>query len=349
MSRIIIGIHGLGNKPPEKLLKKWWMASLKEGLRASGHPRIFLKFKLVFWADILHPELLNPKEKNEKSPFYINSPYIQAKNYKTTSPSRLRKKLRDYLQKQLDRILLNSDMSLNFTAVTDKIIHHFFRDLDIYYSSALAEDLHKEVHPRQIIRERLERTLKKHRRKNILLIAHSMGSIVAYDVLTQSVLKVEVNTLVTIGSPLGLPLVVSKIVSEQQQRLHNETTVKTPERVCQAWYNLSDLKDKVAIDYSLSDDFAENSHQVKVIDQIIYNNYEFEGKRNPHKVYGYLRTPELAVIVDSFLNSGKSRLRIKIREMIVKIFMKRPKVKVEIRGSRWKKFAFFSRLWKSRK
>ena len=31
MAKVIIGIHGLANKPTEKLLKDWWKSSIKEG------------------------------------------------------------------------------------------------------------------------------------------------------------------------------------------------------------------------------------------------------------------------------------------------------------------------------
>ena len=57
----------------------------------------------------------------------------------------------------------------------------------------------------------LANALKKHRRKKILLIGHSMGSIIAYDVLTQYATMVPVDTFVTIGSPLGIPVIKSKI------------------------------------------------------------------------------------------------------------------------------------------
>jgi triacylglycerol esterase/lipase EstA (alpha/beta hydrolase family) len=60
----------------------------------------------------------------------------------------------------------------------------------------------------------LAETLVKHRRKKILLIAHSMGSIIAWDVLTKMVPQIKIHTLVTIGSPLGNPVVRSRILSD---------------------------------------------------------------------------------------------------------------------------------------
>ena len=68
MSRIIIGIHGLKNKPPEAVLKKWWKASIREGLAAVGHPEQNFQFDLVYWAKYLHSRPLNPEEEDRKSP-----------------------------------------------------------------------------------------------------------------------------------------------------------------------------------------------------------------------------------------------------------------------------------------
>ena len=55
------------------------------------------------------------------------------------------------------------------------------------------------------------------------------------------------------------------------------------------------------MDYSLNDDFAENSRGVRAIEKIVINNYEYGGSKNPHKSFGYLRTPEMAEIISDFL------------------------------------------------
>jgi len=33
MDKIIIGIHGIGNKPPEDILRNWWLDSILEGAK----------------------------------------------------------------------------------------------------------------------------------------------------------------------------------------------------------------------------------------------------------------------------------------------------------------------------
>ena len=46
-----------------------------------------------------------------------------------------------------------------------------------------------------------------------------------------------------------------------------------------------------------------NAEGVKPVDFEVYNTYEINGDHNPHKSYGYLRTPELAEAIRDFLKS----------------------------------------------
>ncbi len=62
MSKIIIGIHGLGNKPPKELLARWWKEAILEGLRKNNYSAKDFNFELVYWADILHKNPLDPNE-----------------------------------------------------------------------------------------------------------------------------------------------------------------------------------------------------------------------------------------------------------------------------------------------
>lgn len=322
MSKIIIGIHGLGNKPPRKALKKWWKKSIQEGLRAIGHPRLFLKFELVYWANFLHPIPLNPKINDNKDPTYLKEPYLPAHKFETKKPGKLRQKFLDYLEKQMDKIFLKDDLSINFSSVSDMIIRRFFADLDSYYSQTYITINGKERLVKDIIRAQLAQTLRKHKNKEIMLIGHSMGSIIAYDVLTYTVPQIKFNTFVTIGSPLGLPIIMSKIASEQKQELVKKVKLSTPESVVNNWFNLSDLSDRVAINYNLGDDYDENINHVRAIDEIVYNNYEYNGKRNPHKIYGYLRTPEMAEIIHDFFNQDRNKFIVWLTNKIDKYLKK---------------------------
>ncbi len=302
MSKIIIGIHGLGNKVPENILTRWWESAIIEGLSRSNHHSLDFDFQLAYWADFQHPVPLDPAIKDKKHDLFVEDPYLPAGNTdQDEKGSDFRKKLLDYLGGQLNRIFLNEDLSINFSSISDFIIHHFFSDLEVYYS---AED-GVYTTAQETIREQtclhLAKVLKQHRGKQILLIAHSMGSIIAYDVLTRYAPEVEIDTFVTIGSPLGLPIIRSKIGAEMAEGESMIPVLKTPENVKTSWCNQADLRDKIALFYELADHFADNPRGVKVSDQSVTNNYIYKGEKNPHKAYGYLRSNEMKDIIDEFL------------------------------------------------
>ena len=255
MDRIIIGIHGLGNKPTCRLLKKWWINSIQEGLHRIDRPHLSFKFKMVYWADILHPQPLDQTVQDKKHPLYMDTPYVPSKDFYQETPNKIRRKILDYVEKQMDKIFLNDDLSINFSSISDYIIHHFFKDLEAYYTPFYVHHNSEKVLAKELIQQRLSNILSKYRNKRILLIAHSMGSIVAYDILSQLPDDHNIDTFITIGSPLGIPVILSRLAAEHG--LDAEKRLKTPEAITNGWYNFSDLNDRVAFNYTLGDDYKK--------------------------------------------------------------------------------------------
>jgi len=298
---------------------KWWKKSILEGLKYTGQTQRTIPFEMVYWAHYLHPKPLNPRIKDEKHPLCLSSPYLPNPNVEKNengADEKLKGKILDVLEDQMDKIFLNEDMSLNFSGITDLMIKHFFNDLNKYYMETIKNSNGEQQLVKDVLRNNLARVLEKHQKKKICLIAHSMGSIIAYDVLTQTLPDISIDTFITIGSPLGIPVVISRIAKEQKKR-----KVKTPDSVTRNWINLSDLGDKVAMNYNLADDYWNNKRKIKVIDKTVFNNYEANGKRNPHKSYGYLRTPEIAETIHKFLNQEEARRKNKLVQIIKKFFL----------------------------
>jgi len=320
MAKIIIGIHGLGNKPPRKLLRKWWKLSIRDGLKQIGKDRQFFRFEMVYWADIMHNNSPDPAIKDKESELYIDEPYVPPPTNIEIKPKILRKKVLDFLEKQLDKIFLNDDLSVNYSFITDMIIHHFFKELDCYFSMSKEDKQVSCSSVKDATDKRIKKILMKHKGKEILLISHSMGTIIAYDVLTQIGQEISIDTFVTMGSPLGLPAIMGKLAAERAELTGLKPEARTPENVLTHWFNFSDLEDKIAFNYNLGDDYKENTHKVRAQDMIVYNDYSFDGNKNPHKSYGYLRTPELAQVIDDFLNRGRSKPITKIMGWINKLF-----------------------------
>jgi len=300
VKNVIIGIHGLGNKPDRALLTEWWRAAIDEGLERIGQPIPAFEFELVYWADLLHPIPKSLDVADPEDPLHLTHPYVPASQLFDRQPHRFRRRMLRTFENLMDRLLLNDDMTLNYEHIADSLIHYYFQDLEAYYASPAEGVVEGKPSFRMLVRERLAATLRKHQQDRILLIAHSMGSIIAFDVLDLNP-DLKVETFVTIGSPLGLPVVMARIASERVRPGTPPGALTTPPNIIAAWHNFADLEDKVAVNFDLSDDYHVSANGVKPVDHEIVNDYEFEGERNPHKIYGYLRAPELSGLLAPFL------------------------------------------------
>ena len=79
MSKIIVGIHGLANKPEERVLTDWWTKSITEGLKKNREMAdVDFDFEMVYWADLLYK---NPQHRDPSFDFdslYNSEPYKAA-------------------------------------------------------------------------------------------------------------------------------------------------------------------------------------------------------------------------------------------------------------------------------
>ena len=305
MRKVIIGIHGLGNKPPKYILQKWWKDAMIEGLNSSGYKKNLPAFELVYWADILYEKPLNRWEKDKDNPYFLDEPYIKAPKDIIEEKHPFQEKIISFISDQLNKIFLNEDNSLNYSFITNAILKKYFRDLEVYYMEECEAENKVDCNARNLIQERLVKYIEKYKNYDIMIIAHSMGSIITFDVLNFLIPEAKINTLVTIGSPLGLPIVVSKIAAEQQKKSEGKSIMATPPGVTSNWFNFADIMDHVAINFELSDDFRENERGILPTDFLVNNNYEINGETNHHKSFGYLRTPEFSKILSDFIADEK--------------------------------------------
>lgn len=324
MLPIIIGIHGLGNKPDRDTLSQWWEKAILEGLQKKGSTLKRFEFELVYWAHLLHSTPLNPAVKDKNDPTYIEDPYTPSPNHpKKEKDNNFRKRVLDYLGDQLEKISLNEDLTINFSSVNDFVINHFFGDLGVYYNTHHdKEQTASDIDKKSAIREELRKVLLKHQKRRIMLVAHSMGSIIAYDVLKLYANEIKVDTLVTFGCPLGLPVIRGKISAEHSKTNNPRDVLKTPAAVTGNWYNLADLRDKIAVYYQLGEYYQPNETGIGVNDKIVSNDYEYQEEKNPHKSYGYLRTPEMSEAIDQFLSQPPLGWRERIKERTSRFWQK---------------------------
>lgn len=117
----------------------------------------------------------------------------------------------------------------------------------------------------------------------VVIVAHSHGSIVAYEVLRAlEAAQVEVQALVTVGSPLGM---------EEIQDLLEPAVPQMPLAVGR-WFNFAAWFDPVPLDTSLADDYPAHAAAHAVRDEMVVNR-----KLNPHSAVGYLTVPRIRNLV----------------------------------------------------
>jgi hypothetical protein len=312
-SKIIIGIHGLGNKPPKATLEKWWKQAITDGLKLNNFPPSEFNFELIYWADILHPVPLDMNGKS-KSNSIISERYTSEEYPERIEPLTFRAKALEYMEKYYNKFIVNEVLSLKYPTITEFFIHLHLKDLQTYYSKEFIHYDGKEIPAKEAIIDRFIKSLDKHKDKKIFLIAHSMGSMIVQDAYTEYSPETEIDSYVTIGSPLGQKYVINKYRTESEKNNFNK--LKVPEKILKNWYNLSDLQDQVALNHQLSGLYEYNSQKVKIQDQLVNNKFVSAGTKNPHKAFGYLRTPEFSKIINEFLVYKKTG----IFEWIKKIF-----------------------------
>lgn len=138
----------------------------------------------------------------------------------------------------------------------------------------------------------------------ILLIGHSMGSVIAYDALWElshkAATAVNIDLFLTMGSPLGQRFMQNKLAGNNAQGRH-----RYPINIG-CWKNLAAVGDLTAIDPLLANDYGEMV-ELGLLDSIgdeaLYNYFRLNGELNVHSEYGYLVNATTASIVANWWRS----------------------------------------------
>ena len=165
------------------------------------------------------------------------------------------------------------------------------------------------------IRERLQDPLRNalKRRDDICLVSHSMGCMVAYDVLWKfsrmseySDLRAgsaKVNRWVTLGCPLGEAGVKANLCDANEYQFPGGTD-KHPKGIVGDWLNVAAVDDFISHDATMKNDYSamlKHKYVNSITDISIYNCFTFEGKSNPHKLFGYLANPKCATTIADWI------------------------------------------------
>ena len=143
------------------------------------------------------------------------------------------------------------------------------------------------AHTRRMLKVPLRAATEAHR--PVLLIGHSMGSVIAYDSLWElSHVRrdhVELDTLLTMGSPLGQRYMQKRILGADKTGFG-----RYPNNI-RHWVNLSAVGDLTALDPYLVNDFGEMLELglvSRIDDEVMFTYFRLNGELNVHAEYGYL-------------------------------------------------------------
>ena len=283
---LLVYVHGIGEQPPREHLKQQWDFALF-GRELGARSR------MAYWADITHPAQAGPARKGRRSVAQRDGDAWRAR---LDAPAAARVAVFEAsLKGQLG--LLPSQSNSATRGLGKKVLplpSSLRRPLSkLFLESFIADTAAYFFAPglRERIQNRLREELVAAGNQPVTLVAHSQGSIIAYEVLSKRGAGLSaLDAWVTIGSPLG--------IMEVQDFLQPAALV-VPSAVPR-WWNFSDPLDPVALDKGLANDFAPSATGTRVQDDVIVNR---QSRRlwgfNPHSAVGYLAHPSVRRVVNS--------------------------------------------------
>lgn len=277
----VIYVHGIGNKPEASVLKCQWDRALF-GAEMGDRTR------LAYWVD--RERYPSPEDATCADGERLRAPDSEWPGIggaSIQSVERDAKPLRPAEQRRLDAIAEKMMAATAAPKAGDKqakvlpfkpvraIVTRLITRLFLHDVRDFLFDAPKRQRMEDTVRRRLEVG-----GGPFVVVAHSQGSMVAYNLLRALRREdADVRLFVTIGSPLGMDE-VQDVLKEVSGPL------RVPECVAQ-WVNVAERLDPVALDPELRGEFARNGRGVQVEDIAVRNP---DWQDNPHSSTGYLST-----------------------------------------------------------
>ena len=270
-------IHGLANKPAPDSLRRIWLEALAEPLAGDGGfdlGAVGVTASFVYWADLFNDEPIPMSEYESRNDQLAESvpeaPELAEDEWIRTM---LEKFPDEFDDAEVDDEVEGFERIPLPWALKKRLMRHFVREAHAY--------LFNEDGIRDTIRQRvLDDFAQVPEGVKHVLVGHSQGSFIAYDVLTGDPECKEIEGLLTLGSPLGVDEVQDKLVWTRDNGF--------PEKILTDWVNVYDPLDVVArADPKLANDFRRNGEPV--VNDVMEENWG----RWRHSATKYFKGPQL--------------------------------------------------------
>jgi hypothetical protein len=297
----IIYIHGRGPKPNQAALQQLWTEALAAGLQRDAPKKVeafaAADVHMLYYAH--HLDEFAESGFDETLDLDNRRQALQALKTNTKAKDFRRKHYESLPGKTpLKEFLMDVSASIG---LGNAAIKKTMPELASYWQNqeGWAGELQRQL--TDLLRDLMTQD------KNILIISHCMGSVVAWDglwQLTQSIRSGDedlkrITRWVTLGSPLG-----ARAVQSQLAGAGNAQNERFP-GVLNAWHNISAEDDYVCHDKTVADDFKgmlNNRVIGDIRDHTIYNLAVRHGRSNPHSSLGYLIHPRTALLLAEWLD-----------------------------------------------
>ena len=297
-ARTILYVHGIGNKPAAEILKCQWDNALF-GFNLGERSR------LAYWVNrILYPEptkatcnmadAVQDPAQADANAVSVRALADPSEGVEPLLPSAATTRREREVLSAIARRTVGNEVDPDNMAAADyhARVLPLPASLRTFITRRITRTFLKDVHEFLFVKERRdamrESVLSRLRTGGgpFVVIAHSQGSMVAYDALSSlgADTGIEVDLLVTIGSPLGLTEVQDQLKSITRQ----PKGLKVP-AIVKRWINVADPLDPVCADKRLRSDYAP-VNGVSIEDFVQWN---VDSPRDPHSGTGYLRLSEV--------------------------------------------------------
>lgn len=303
-------IHGISNKPPEADLLRIWRDATANADDPLPLGDLGVSSSIVYWADLLYeapdldlaahegvlentPQAVDAADGVPPTPRTVEEAKflagLAAKMTVLTAAEMVADATPAVLaapQGALERVPLPWFLKKRFLDAYLRDVHHYLFDVEFGPPGKPA------VHIQQTIRKRFVDAVSSPTiTPPHVVVSHSLGTVIAYDCLMRVPGCAAIDSLITLGSPLGL--------DEVQDRLLPEWTRAggfPGEKVRSTWVNLYDRLDPVCgFDPVLAGDFR-NAGANRVADIEVHNTGAWR-----HSATKYLRQPAFCAALRSAL------------------------------------------------